>query len=424
MLETILAFALVFGIIVVVHEFGHFYFAKKAGILVREFSIGFGPKIFSYRKNETTYTIRVLPLGGYVMMAGYEEEEDLRPGMPVTLSLDENNKVTKIDTTNSNTDIESVPVEVKQFDLEEELFIEGIIDSNINETEMFYLNRDAVVVKENGLELQIAPSDRRFQNAPLLSRILTNFAGPMNNFILAIIAFIIFAFLQGGVPSDEPVIGQIQDGSVASESVLGEGDRINSVNGEPVASWNELVATIQENPDEEMTLEIEKNSGEIVEDTITPEAVEVNEETTIGQIGILVSMDTSLLSKISYGFTQTWMIISGIISLLATIFTGGFSIDNLGGPVAIYSVTETVVQSTGFLGIVNFLASLSVNLGIVNLVPIPGLDGGSILLNFIEGIRGKPLSEEKQGIITLISVGLLFLLMILVTWNDIQRFFF
>jgi len=424
MLETIIAFILVFGIIVVIHEFGHFYFAKKAGILVREFSIGFGPKIFSYRKGETTYTIRILPLGGYVMMAGYEEEEDLRPGMPVTLFLDNDGKVTKIDTTNSNTDIESIPVEIKEFDLENQLFIEGIIDNDINETEMFYLNRDAVIVKENGLELQIAPSDRRFQNAPLLSRIITNFAGPMNNFILAIIAFIVFAFLQGGVPSNEPVIGQIQEDSVASETVLEESDEITAVDGESTESWNELVTIIQESPNEEITLEIEKENGEIVEEMVTPETVEANEGTTIGRIGIVVSMDTSLMAKISFGFTQTWGIISGILSLLATIFTGGFTIDNLGGPVAIYSATETVVQSAGFLGIVSFMASLSVNLGIVNLLPIPGLDGGKLLLNFVEGIRGKPLSEEKEGILTLISVGLLLLLMILVTWNDIQRFFF
>jgi len=424
MLETIIAFVLVFGIIVVIHEFGHFYFAKKAGILVREFSIGFGPKIFSYRKGETTYTIRILPLGGYVMMAGYEEEEDLRPGMPVTLFLDKHGKVAKIDTTNSNTDIESVPVEIKEFDLEDKLFVEGIIASDINETEIFYLNRDAVIVKENGLELQIAPSDRRFQNAPLFNRILTNFAGPLNNFILAVIAFIIFAFLQGGVPSNEPVIGQIQEESVASESVLEEGDEIRTVNGEPTESWNELVGIIRENPNEEINLEIEKENGETVEDTITPTSVEANEETTIGRIGVVVSMDTSFMSKISFGFTQTWMMISSILSLLATIFTGGFTLDNLGGPVAIYSATETVVQSAGFLGIVNFMASLSVNLGIVNLLPIPGLDGGKLLLNFIEGIRGKPLSEEKEGILTLISVGLLLLLMIFVTWNDIQRFFF
>ena len=105
------------------------------------------------------------------------------------------------------------------------------------------------------------------------------------------------------------------------------------------------------------------------------------------------------------------------------MFTKGFSIDMFGGPVAIYATTQSVVK-TGLIGIVNWLAVVSINLGIVNLLPIPGLDGGKLLLNIVEGIRRKPLSEEKEGIITLIGVGLLLVLMVLVTWNDIQRYFF
>ncbi|MCD8506100.1 MAG: site-2 protease family protein [Alkalibacterium thalassium] len=125
MIQTILAFALVFGIIVIIHEFGHFYFAKRAGILVREFAIGFGPKIFHHRKGETTYTIRLLPVGGYVRMAGYEEEADIRPGMTVSLSLDDQDKVEKIDLQSKDEALDTVPLEVTDFNFDEDLFIAG-----------------------------------------------------------------------------------------------------------------------------------------------------------------------------------------------------------------------------------------------------------------------------------------------------------
>lgn len=155
---------------------------------------------------------------------------------------------------------------------------------------------------------------------------------------------------------------------------------------------------------------------------VTPAAIETETGETIGQIGVQASVETSVLSKIRYGFTETGFVIKQIGGALTSMFTGQFSIDMFGGPVAIYATTEAVAQ-TGALGVVHWLAVLSLNLFILNLLPIPALDGGKIVLNLIEGIRGKPLSEEKEGIITLIGVGLMLLLMVAVTWNDIQRFF-
>ncbi|MER2110647.1 MAG: site-2 protease family protein, partial [Desemzia incerta] len=156
--------------------------------------------------------------------------------------------------------------------------------------------------------------------------------------------------------------------------------------------------------------------------TIVPETIKATDGTEHGAIGIQVPMDTSFWAKIGSGFTQTWAVATQIVAALASIFTSGFSVDMFGGPVAIYATTETVV-ATGFLGVLNWLAFLSVNLGIINLMPIPALDGGKLVLNIIEGVRGKPLSEEKEGVVTLIGVGLLLLLMLAVTWNDIQRYF-
>ncbi|SDJ69911.1 RIP metalloprotease RseP [Alkalibacterium thalassium] len=420
MIQTILAFALVFGIIVIIHEFGHFYFAKRAGILVREFAIGFGPKIFHHRKGETTYTIRLLPVGGYVRMAGYEEEADIRPGMTVSLSLDDQDKVEKIDLQSKDAALDTVPLEVTDFNFDENLFIAGRVGFD-TEVKRYEVNHDALLVEKDGTSLQIAPKDRQFQSASLGNRMMTNFAGPMNNFILAIIAFTALAFLQGGVPSQEPLIGAVEEGSPAAEAGLEEGDRVLSIDDEEVGSWNEMVLIIQDSPEEAMTFDIETADGERVQQTITPYSYDSGNE-VVGRIGIETFVDDSLTARLTFGFTETWFIITQIVTLLGSFFTSGFSVDQLGGPVAIYATTEVVVQA-GIFGLIRWIGILSVNLGIMNLLPIPALDGGKLLLNLIEGVRKKPLSQEKEGYITLIGVLFLLILMLLVTWNDIQTFF-
>lgn len=423
-MQTILAFILVFGIIVIVHEFGHFYFAKRAGILVREFSIGMGPKLFQTHKNETSYTIRVLPLGGYVLMAGYEDEEDIRLGMSALLTVDKQNRVTKIDLSDEAIHVDGVPVDVLDYDFETDLYLKGSIAGNMEDVSTFDVNEDAVIVQEDGTIHQIAPAHRQVQNASLLNRILTNFGGPLNNFILAIIAFMVFAFMQGGVPSSEAILGDIQPDSPAAVVGLEAGDRILSIDNEAVSTWNEMVLTIQKNPDTPLALEVEKPNGEIVTESITPEKQLAEDGTEYGLIGVQVSMNYSFMDKVVFGFTETWSYVKSIFLSIIMLVTGRLGLDNLGGPIAIFSMTSEVTRLAGVLGIVNFIGFLSVNLGLMNLLPIPGLDGGKLILNIIEAVRGKPISEEKQSIITLVGVVLLVLLMLFVTWNDIQRHFF
>lgn len=210
--------------------------------------------------------------------------------------------------------------------------------------------------------------------------------------------------------------------STAEQAGLVEGDKVSAIDGEKVSDWNEMVQIIQANPEEELVLSVQHEDGSEEDITIVPETTKATDGTERGAIGIQVPMDTSFWAKIGSGFTQTWVVASQIVTALASIFTSGFSVDMFGGPVAIYATTETVV-ATGFLGVLNWLAVLSINLGIINLMPIPALDGGKLVLNIIEGVRGKPLSEEKEGVVTLIGVGLLLLLMLAVTWNDIQRYF-
>ena len=422
MFTTIITFILVFSVLVIFHEFGHYYFAKRAGILVREFAIGFGPKIFSYRKNETTFTIRILPIGGYVRMAGYEEETEIKPGMSVGILLNEFDEVTTINTYKKKQLLEVVPIQVGSIDLEKNLYIEGYLSGNDTRLVRYPVKRDALLIEEDGTEVQIAPLDVQFQAASLPQRIMTNVAGPMNNIILAIITFALMAFLQGGVMSDENKLGLIIEDKPAYEAGLSQGDQVVEINDKKMTSWTEIVDVIQKNPNQALLFTVKETDGTEKQLVVTPEAVKGSDDSEIGRIGVQAPIDKSFSSKLLFGFTYTWSVITQILTALGSIFTKGFSIDMFGGPVAIYATTEAVVK-TGYIGVLNWMGILSINLGIINLLPIPALDGGKLLLNAIEGIRGKPLSQEKEGIITLIGVGLLLLLMVLVTWNDIQTYF-
>lgn len=425
MISTIVTFIFVFGIIVLVHEFGHFIFAKRGGILVREFAIGMGPKLFHHRKNETTYTIRMLPIGGYVRMAGEGEEEvELAPGMPVSLVLDENGVVVKI---NPNKKVQlpnSIPVEVIKHDLVDDLYITGFENGDDSLEKRFTVAHDATIIEEDGLETQIAPRDVQFQSASLGRRMLTNFAGPMNNFILSFILFTIVAFMLGGSykPDNSSTIGGVVQDGVAQKAGIKAGEKIIEANGKKIETFNELSEVITPNVGKKVTLVVEDSNKKTRNVDVTP--VESAEGTKQGIIGIqsgTVFTELSFFEKIKYGITETFANSLMIFKALGNLVTD-FSLNKLGGPVMIFKASEAVSNS-GFIAILSFTAMLSVNLGIMNLVPIPGLDGGKLALNIFEGVRGKPLSQEKEVMITMIGVGILLLLMIAVTWNDIQRFF-
>ncbi|CZQ80100.1 RIP metalloprotease RseP [Trichococcus ilyis] len=422
MFQTIITFIIVFSILVIIHEFGHFYFAKKAGILVREFAIGMGPKIFSHRKNGTTYTIRMLPIGGYVRMAGIgDEDPELKPGMPLNITLDEAQQVAQIDLSNKQ-HLRAVPIELLEADLEQALFIKGIIPGS-SEAVTYEVKRDATIIEADGTEVQIAPIDVQYQSAPLLKRMMTNFAGPMNNFILGIAVFITIAFVQGGVTVNDNRLGDIQPDSPAEAAGLRADDEVLAIEGQEITDWTQLVASIQANPGKEITLSVVTKGQEARDVLVTPDTKTDEQGNDYGLIGVAPPMDRTLMAKIRYGFDEFWLIATSIFGLVFSMFRTGFQPDSFGGPVAIYAATEQVVDY-GFLSVLSFLAYLSINLGVVNLLPVPALDGGKLLLNIVEGVRGKPLDPEKEGIITAVGMGLLLLLMVIVTWNDIQRFFF
>ena len=426
MIVTIIAFVIVFGILVFVHEFGHFYFAKKSGILVREFSIGMGPKLFAYHKNGTTYTWRLLPLGGYVRMAGLEEDDEaLQKGEPITLLLNKNNVVVKINTSKKKMLKGGLPLVVTDWDLQKNLWIKGYENGNEDQLKCFKVDHDAMIIEQDGTEVQIAPLDVQYQAASVPKRLLTNFAGPLNNFLLAIIAFGLIAFIQGGVqiPTNSNQIGSVTAGSPAAKAGLKKDDRILSVGKTKTTNWEDLVASLQQQGGKETTLKIEQK-GHVKDIKVKPKVVKQNGQ-KVGQIGIneKIKVDHSFMAIVSYGFVRTWQVITMVFGALAHMFAHGFSLNDLGGPVAMYSLTSQAAHY-GVLSVINLMALLSVNLGIMNLLPIPALDGGKILLNIIEGIRKKPIDPNKELVITMAGFAFLLVLMILVTWNDIRRYFF
>ncbi|MBS5959528.1 MAG: RIP metalloprotease RseP [Enterococcus gallinarum] len=422
-MKTILVFIIIFSVVVVIHEFGHYFFAKRAGILVREFAIGMGPKLFAHQgKDGTTYTIRMLPLGGYVQMAGWgEDETELTPGMPISLVQDKDGIVIKINTSKKVQLPHAIPMEVVDFDLEEKLTIAGYINGNEQEKVAYAVDHDATIIHEDGVEVRIAPKDVQFQSAKLWQRMLTNFAGPMNNFILAFVLFTGLVFAQGGVQDvNTTSISGIQNGSPAAEAGLKDGDEILAVNGKTVSNWQELSSEIQNYPDTKIPLEVKRGS-----DTLTIEATpegKYAEGEKVGFMGISPGLKTSLGDKLLGGLKLTFNNALLIFRAVGNLIVQP-DLDKLGGPVAIFQLSSQAA-SQGVASVVMMMAAISINLGIFNLLPIPGLDGGKLVLNILEGVRGKPISQEKEGIITLIGFGFLMLLMVLVTWNDIQRFFF
>ena len=420
-MTTIIAFILMFGLLVSIHEWGHLIFAKKAGMLAREFAIGFGPKIFSFTRNETLYTIRLVPAGGYVRVAGDDPEIiDIKPGHHIGLEFNESGKVDKIIVNNKDKHPNARVIEVEKVDLDHDLAIEGYEIGLEEEKLKFNVDEKAFFIMDEQ-KTQIAPFNRQFASKTVGQRAMQLFAGPLMNFILAIIIFIILGFIQG-VPIDQAVVGEVQSDSPAEEVGMKADDEIISVNDKKVEKFSDVSSYIIERPGEELSLKILRDN-QTKEIDVVPKEVE-QDGMTIGQIGVLFQQEyeKSFFKSLTYGFTQTLETTQSIVRNLVMLITGQLSIEMLSGPVGIYDLTDQVVK-TGFTNFLMLTAMLSVNLGIINLVPLPALDGGRLLFVGIEAVRGKPVSAQKEGFVHFVGFALLILLMLVVTWNDIQRLF-
>ncbi len=415
----ILTFILVFGIIVVVHEFGHFYFAKKSGILVREFAIGMGPKIFAHiGKDGTAYTIRILPLGGYVRMAGWgDDTTEIKTGTPVSLTLTDDGKVKRINLSGKKLDQTALPMQVTQFDFEDKLFIKGLV---LEEEKTFAVDHDATVVEADGTEVRIAPLDVQYQNATIWGKLITNFAGPMNNFILGVVVFWILIFMQGGVRDVDTNQFHIMPQGALAKVGVPETAQITKIGSHEVSNWESLIQAVETETKDKTapTLDVTiSENGSDKQVTVSPEGSQ-------GRylLGVQPGIKSDFVSMFVGGFTTAADSALRILSELKNLIFQP-DLNKLGGPVAIFKASSDAAKN-GIENVLYFLAIISINIGIFNLIPIPALDGGKIVLNILEAIRRKPLKQEIETYVTLAGVVIMVVLMIAVTWNDIMRLFF
>ena len=357
MILTIISFIVVLGVLVFIHEFGHYITAKKSGIMVSEFALGFGPKLIYKKVGETLYSIRAIPLGGFCNMVGE---------FPADESMDEKEK---------------------------EIYAKA---------------------KEDG---------RLFTQKSALTRLAVILMGPIMNFLLALLIFII-AFSIFGVPTSvtgEAVLGEVIPEQPAAEAGLRANDRILAIDGTEVESWEEMAALIHENEGREITIRYQRNES-INSLSITPVS---SDEVDGGVIGIypqLVRENVGVFQAVSLGVVQTGQIfrmtIAGFAQMISTR-----SAEDIGGPVMIASIIGQAAR-VGIINVLNWTAIISINLGIINLLPFPALDGGRISFILVELVRGKPVDPEKESYVHLVGFAILLMLMVFIIYRDVMRSFF
>ncbi len=335
MIFTLISAAVVLGLLVIVHELGHFAVAKAVGIKVQEFSVGMGPKIFQVKKGETDYSLRGVPIGGYVKMEGEDESSD---------------------------------------------------------------------------------DEGSFSNKPILSRIAVLIAGSFMNFLLAIIVLSGIFFAIGVVTTN---IAAVEEGAPAYEAGIEAGDRIIAIDGERARTASAVQNYINLSEEEQVQVTLERE-GETIERTV---GTAIDEEYNRRVIGVQFDVEQSLGAAVAGSFRETRTIVVEIFNFFGRIFSGEANVsEEVAGPVGIVSLVGDATRA-GFINVALLTAFISINLGIMNLLPIPALDGSRILFLLLEAVRGKPIDPEKEGMVHLVGFGILIFLMLMVTYQDILRLF-
>jgi len=365
-LMSIIFFVLVIGLVIIIHELGHFLIAKSNGVGVTEFSIGFGPTLFKWVKGGTKYSVRLLPFGGYCQMLG-----------------------------------------------DEILF---------GETE--------------DLENEVVTDDAHAYNKKnVWQRIAIIFAGPAFNFILALLFSFLLVSLIGARTTK---LGAVSEDYPAYAAGLRAGDVITKLDGQSVHLFDEITIYMTLHAGEEMEVTYERD-GVSSTATIVPKYDAEAERYLMGIVAGNREENLSIGNVLKYGWYTFGYNTSVVVKSLELLVTGRGSLDDLSGPIGMAGIVNDIVEEVeddtkdeGFfvtaywmiINMINFVLLLSANLGIMNLLPIPAMDGGKLLLLFVEALRGKPIDKKKEGIVTIIGVVLLLILMAVVMLNDIRKIFF
>jgi len=354
MLGTIIAFIVIFTVVVVAHEFGHFLLAKNSGIKVKEFSVGMGPLLFKKTKGETDYVIRLLPIGGACMFEGEDGNYDGENEEPK--------------------------------DLRE---IEGT-----------------------------------FQSASVWGRIATVVAGPLFNIILAYLLAIFLCWFCG---ADIPVLDGVAPGSAAEEAGIQAGDTIVAFGNQRTYLRQEITVLAYLSDGSPMDVTYERDGVEYTT-TLTPKYSEESGRYLFGLDWAETYVDCSDISVFKYSAYEVRYWLLTTFQSLGYLFSGNASAEDVSGPVGIAQVIDNTIEETSQFGLftvilnmINITVLLSINLGVMNLLPFPALDGGRLVFLLIEAVRGKPISPEKEGLVHMIGFVALMILMVFVLFNDIMR---
>ncbi len=345
---NLLLFIIILGVIVFVHEFGHFIWAKITGVYVYEFAIGMGPKIWGFRKGETEYNLRAIPIGGFCQLAGEDLDDD---------------------------------------------------------------------------ELQKVPKDRRLQSKKPWQRFLIMVFGPMNNFILAVLLLFFISLVWGGTTLS-PVITNIEKDSAAEKVGIQEGDMVVEINHHKIKTSDDISLYLAvSDPKKTNTITVIKEDNSKKTYKIKAKKIkEDGKETYRYGIGIRQKKTKGFGAAIIYTYKKTVSIFKQMFVTVGYLFTGKIHLNQLSGPVGIYSIVGQQ-RSGGIANLLYLMAFLSINVGFINLLPIPAFDGGHILFIIIELIKGSPVNPELENKIHTFFLILLMLLMVVITINDILRLF-
>ncbi|HEY9156729.1 RIP metalloprotease RseP [Candidatus Binatus sp.] len=446
MIPSILYAALVFAVLVVVHEAGHFAMAKKVGVRVLRFSIGYPPKVFGVRRGETEYSIGATPFGGYVRMLGDEVGEEPKPE-ELTLYLHE----IGLDLIGAARE-PGVVQAASGFDdnlraLADRLSGPGagvahsVIGRELKPDEALLLDEvrrqpkvdDAIktLAEHSPAKLAEAYCKRAFPTQPLGKRVLIVLAGPLANIIFApILLTLVF---MTGVPELLPVVGKTTNNLPAAKAGLRAGDRILAVDGRPMESWADFSKTVKAGDGSAIKLEIDRQQqGTSARSTIVIKPTRLDQKTIYGTnattwvIGVQPRGDEITKQYGPFGAVKeagetsvemTYQMVVGI----ASIFSGSTPVrEALGGPIMIAQMAGKEARE-GFANLAMFTVMLSLELGIINLLPVPLLDGGHLLFFIFEGARGKPLELRYREAMLQVGLFLLVALMAFVIFNDISR---